>query len=100
MRVAELLEKRLDEFALAESRDQGKPVSLAKAMDIPRLPSVKKQKCFLVFFFMYLPHISLSRAILNLRAFAESWTHVMETSNTVDELGVINYTTRSATWRF
>ncbi len=37
VKIADLLEKRLDEFALAESRDQGKPVSLAKAMDIPRL---------------------------------------------------------------
>ncbi len=34
------------------------------------------------------------RAILNLRAFAESWTHVLEMSNSVDELGVINYTAR------
>ena len=29
-------EKRLEEFALAESKDQGKPVKLAKNMDIPR----------------------------------------------------------------
>ncbi len=35
-----------------------------------------------------------SRAILNFRAVAESWTHVIEMSNTVDELGVVNYTQR------
>ena len=50
--VAALLEERIDEFALAESRDQGKPVALAKNMDI-------------------------TRAIMNLRAFAEAWkSHV------------------------
>ncbi len=68
-RVADLLEERLDEFAEAESRDQGKPVHLAKAMDIPR-------------------------AVLNLRAFAESWTHQVETANAMQEAGVINYSTR------
>ncbi|KAJ3093087.1 Aldehyde dehydrogenase 8 member A1 [Quaeritorhiza haematococci] len=36
LRIADLLEKRLDEFALAESQDQGKPVSLARTVDIPR----------------------------------------------------------------
>ncbi|MCX7929971.1 MAG: aldehyde dehydrogenase [Chlorobi bacterium] len=35
-RIADALEARLDEFAYAESRDQGKPVSLARALDIPR----------------------------------------------------------------
>eukprot|EP00013_Stygamoeba_regulata_P003025 CAMPEP_0177634674 /NCGR_PEP_ID=MMETSP0447-20121125/3493_1 /TAXON_ID=0 /ORGANISM="Stygamoeba regulata, Strain BSH-02190019" /LENGTH=495 /DNA_ID=CAMNT_0019136409 /DNA_START=47 /DNA_END=1534 /DNA_ORIENTATION=+ len=35
-RVADLLESRLQEFAVAESQDQGKPVSLALAVDIPR----------------------------------------------------------------
>ncbi len=38
-RVADLLEQRVDEFAVAESRDQGKPVSLARAVDIPRAVS-------------------------------------------------------------
>lgn len=36
IKIAELLENRLEEFAIAESTDQGKPVSLAKAVDIPR----------------------------------------------------------------
>lgn len=35
-RIAELIEARLDEFAAAESRDNGKPVSLARSVDIPR----------------------------------------------------------------
>ncbi|RKP08341.1 Aldehyde/histidinol dehydrogenase [Thamnocephalis sphaerospora] len=35
-RVADLLTKRLEEFAAAESRDQGKPVGLARMVDIPR----------------------------------------------------------------
>jgi len=36
MRVAELILERLDELALAESIDNGKPLSLAKSVDIPR----------------------------------------------------------------
>ena len=36
-KIAAIIESRLDEFAEAESRDQGKPVSLAKAVDIPRV---------------------------------------------------------------
>ncbi|KXS09051.1 2-aminomuconic semialdehyde dehydrogenase [Gonapodya prolifera JEL478] len=35
-RIADSIESRLAEFALAESTDQGKPVSLATAVDIPR----------------------------------------------------------------
>jgi len=44
MRLADLLEGRLDEFAEAESRDQGKPVWLAKSVDIPR--AVYNFRCF------------------------------------------------------
>ena len=35
-RIADLLEARLDEFAAAESRDSGKPLALARSLDIPR----------------------------------------------------------------
>ncbi|KAG0351922.1 hypothetical protein BGZ54_003049, partial [Gamsiella multidivaricata] len=35
-KIADLIEARLEEFALAESTDQGKPVELAKTVDIPR----------------------------------------------------------------
>ncbi|MBS1518139.1 MAG: aldehyde dehydrogenase [Bacteroidetes bacterium] len=34
--IAALIKKNLDEFALAESRDNGKPYHLAKSVDIPR----------------------------------------------------------------
>jgi aminomuconate-semialdehyde/2-hydroxymuconate-6-semialdehyde dehydrogenase len=39
MRVAQLLEQKRDELALAESIDNGKPVWLAKSVDIPRASS-------------------------------------------------------------
>ncbi|KAG0038131.1 hypothetical protein BGZ82_001000 [Podila clonocystis] len=35
-KIADLIESRLDEFARAESKDQGKPVELARTVDIPR----------------------------------------------------------------
>ncbi len=35
-RMADLVEQRLDAFAAAESRDTGKPVALARQVDIPR----------------------------------------------------------------
>ncbi|SRR5579883_631677 len=35
-RLADAVEARLDEFALEESRDTGKPVKLARSVDIPR----------------------------------------------------------------
>ena len=35
--IADKVEASLDEFAEAESRDQGKPVWLAKRIDIPRV---------------------------------------------------------------
>lgn len=36
MKIADLLESRSEQFVSAESRDQGKPLSLAKMIDIPR----------------------------------------------------------------
>ncbi len=39
LKIASLIEENLDEFALAESEDNGKPVSLAKKIDIPRAAS-------------------------------------------------------------
>lgn len=36
LKIADLMEKRLVELAQAESRDQGKPVGLARSLDIPR----------------------------------------------------------------
>ncbi|OON70810.1 aldehyde dehydrogenase [Hymenobacter sp. CRA2] len=39
VRVAELIERDLDRLAAAESQDNGKPVTLAQAVDIPRAAS-------------------------------------------------------------
>ncbi len=39
IRIAELLEANLERFAQAESKDNGKPLSLAKQVDIPRAAS-------------------------------------------------------------
>jgi len=36
MRLADLVERDLDAFALAESEDTGKPISLARSLDVPR----------------------------------------------------------------
>ena len=36
LKIAQAIEDRMDELALAESVDNGKPLSLAKAVDIPR----------------------------------------------------------------
>ena len=37
MKIADIIESRLLEFANAESKDQGKPVWLAELIDIPRV---------------------------------------------------------------
>lgn len=39
LRLADLIDRDLDRLAAAESRDNGKPVKLAKAVDIPRASS-------------------------------------------------------------
>lgn len=39
LKIAELIEKNLDRLAIAESIDNGKPVSLARIVDIPRAAS-------------------------------------------------------------
>jgi len=67
-KIADLIEADLDEFAQAESKDNGKTVALARAMDIPR-------------------------AVANFRFFASAILHHEEISTTID--GAINYTTRS-----
>ncbi|MBM3382215.1 MAG: aldehyde dehydrogenase [Betaproteobacteria bacterium] len=69
LKVADILEKRMDEFAEAESRDQGKPVSLARSMDI-------------------------SRATANFRFFATRLQHTEEKAFKSSE-HVLHYTERS-----
>lgn len=71
-KIADAIESRLDEFALAESRDQGKPVWLAKSMDIPR-------------------------AVYNFRFFAGCILHHVNKSTINDAIGAVNYTTRTPT---
>lgn len=69
LKIADLIESRLEEFARAESDDVGKPISLARSLDIPR-------------------------SIANFRFFAaacqtfSSEAHVMES-------GTVNYTIRA-----
>lgn len=66
-RIADLIEQHVDEFAAAESRDSGKPVSLARSLDIPR-------------------------AIANLRFFAAAATQFASEAHA--ESGSLNYTLR------
>ena len=68
LRVAQLIEERLDIFAAAESLDNGKPLSLAKAVDIPR-------------------------AVSNFKFFATGILHFASESHYMEGEG-INYTTR------
>ena len=67
-RIADLLEARLEEFAQAESRDSGKPVTLARRLDIPR-------------------------AVSNLRFFAAAATQFSSEAHAMDG-AAINYTLR------
>jgi acyl-CoA reductase-like NAD-dependent aldehyde dehydrogenase len=70
LKIADLIEEKLDEFAEAESRDQGKPVWLAKKIDIPR-------------------------AVHNFKFFATGILHSIETSVVLHEAQATNYTCRS-----
>ncbi len=68
MRISLGIEKRMDEFVAAESRDNGKPLSLAAHVDIPR-------------------------AISNFHFFATAVEHFASESHYMEGMGV-NYTTR------
>jgi aminomuconate-semialdehyde/2-hydroxymuconate-6-semialdehyde dehydrogenase len=67
-RLADLVEARIEEFAALESRDSGKPLALARSLDIPR-------------------------AVSNLRYFAAAVVSWSSQSHAM-ELGAINYTLR------
>lgn len=69
MAIADLIDRDLDSLALAESVDQGKPVKLAKAVDIPR-------------------------ASANMRFFATASMHFSSESHLMQG-EAINYTTRT-----
>lgn len=68
LRVADAIERRMDEFVIAESRDNGKPRKLARAVDIPR-------------------------AVSNFRFFASGLQHFASESHQMPGVGV-NYTLR------
>lgn len=68
-KISSGIERRLEELAIAESRDNGKPVSLARKVDIPR-------------------------AAKNFRFFSSAIIHFDSESHFMEE-GVINYTLRS-----
>src|SRR5690625_1826029 len=67
-RLSDLLEARLEDFVRAESRDSGKPLALARKVDIPR-------------------------AVSNLRYFAAAVT-TWDSQSHAMEAGAINYTLR------
>ena len=69
MRIADLIDQQRERLALAESQDQGKPVNLARNMDIPR-------------------------AAYNFRKFAYAWQNLLETSNAMPEADVVNISSR------
>lgn len=70
IKLADGIENRLEEFAAAESKDNGKPIALARTMDIPR-------------------------AISNFRFFAHAITQFHSESHHMQGVG-INYTLRQA----
>lgn len=70
MKVAEGIHNRMDQFTQAESRDNGKPLSLAEHVDIPR-------------------------AVSNFKFFATAIQHFASESHNMSGVG-INYTIRKA----
>ena len=69
LKIADRIDEQLEEFAVAESKDQGKPVSLARKMDIPR-------------------------ASYNFRKFGSAWENLVESSNSLPEQGCVNISSR------
>ncbi|KAM9354998.1 2-aminomuconic semialdehyde dehydrogenase-like [Pholidichthys leucotaenia] len=68
-KLADLIEANLEEFAQAESRDQGKTVAFARLVDIPR-------------------------SVYNFRFFASSVLHHTTDCSQMDHTGCLNYTIR------
>eukprot|EP00057_Strongylocentrotus_purpuratus_P019038 XP_011673512.1 PREDICTED: aldehyde dehydrogenase family 8 member A1 [Strongylocentrotus purpuratus] len=68
-KIADLIEENLEELAQIESRDQGKPVWLARAIDIPR-------------------------AVHNFRFFASSILHTRNSSTLPEDVGATKFTMR------
>ncbi|XP_068197990.1 2-aminomuconic semialdehyde dehydrogenase isoform X1 [Antennarius striatus] len=68
-KLADLMEARLEEFAQAESKDQGKTITFARTVDIPR-------------------------SVYNFRFFASSVLHHTTECSQMDHMGCLNYTIR------
>nr|AVR59247.1 aldehyde dehydrogenase 8 member A1 [Platynereis dumerilii] len=71
LKVADLIDEHLEELACYESRDQGKPLWLARKMDIPR-------------------------SSYNFRVFATSILNHIEKSHFQEQFETLNYTSRMA----
>lgn len=69
MKIADLIEEKLEEFAKAESKDQGKPIWLARKVDIPRV-------------------------VHNFRFFSTAILHFGNESTFQPDIGALNYTVR------
>ncbi|KAM3603424.1 uncharacterized protein V6R79_021984 [Siganus canaliculatus] len=69
-KLADLMEAKLEEFAQAESRDQGKTVTFARTVDIPR-------------------------SVYNFRFFASSVLHHTTDCSQMDHMGCLHFTVRS-----
>ncbi|XP_029452471.1 2-aminomuconic semialdehyde dehydrogenase [Rhinatrema bivittatum] len=69
-KLADLLERHLEEFAEAESKDQGKTITFARTVDIPR-------------------------SVFNFRFFASSILHHTTECTQMDLLGCMHYTVRT-----
>lgn len=69
LKISELLINRLEEFAAAESKDNGKPISLSRSIDIPRAAS-------------------------NFRFFANAITQFASESHESQGLDAVNFTLR------
>uniref|UniRef100_A0A8C4WXE5 Aldehyde dehydrogenase 8 family, member A1 n=1 Tax=Eptatretus burgeri TaxID=7764 RepID=A0A8C4WXE5_EPTBU len=70
LKLADVIEARLEEFAQAESRDQGKTLAQARSSDIPR-------------------------AVLNFRFFASAVLHYTMQCTQMEHLHCLNYSIRS-----
>ncbi|XP_061667646.1 2-aminomuconic semialdehyde dehydrogenase isoform X1 [Syngnathoides biaculeatus] len=68
-KLADLIEAHLEEFAQAESKDQGKTLTFARTVDIPR-------------------------SVYNFRFFASSVLHQTNDCSQMDHVGCLNYTMR------
>jgi acyl-CoA reductase-like NAD-dependent aldehyde dehydrogenase len=92
-KIADEIEKRIDEFALAESNDQGKPLSLSLNVEIPR--GQINFRNFFNFVYTYYFRFFFFEAIENFRFFASSLLIHRNDSTNYSDRKIINYTTET-----